>query len=98
MILAAAACAEGQGDAPRELRWVFEHDRWKVLPNAGGLLDQPAGALRRMTACENAYRALRFYSEHGPEPGQSAAWKDEHTDIWTLVQQINDLRENPHGE
>jgi hypothetical protein len=93
MILAAAACAEDHGDAPRELRWVFEHDRWGALPNAGGLLDQPAGAVQRMTACENVYRALRFYAEHGPEPGQLAAWRESHTDIWTIVRHVEELRE-----
>jgi len=92
MILAAAACAEGQDDAPRELRWVFDHDRWGVLPNAGGLLDQPAGALQRMTACENVYRALQFYARHGPEPGQTAAWCESHAEVWAIIQNVEDLR------
>ncbi len=92
MILAAAAFAEGDGDAPRELRWVFDRDRWGALPNGGGLLDQPAGALERMAACENVYRAILFYARNGPPPGELAAWKEEHTNVWRIVRQVEEMR------
>jgi len=92
MILAAADFAAGKGNAPRELQWVFDHDRWGVMPNRGGLLDQPAGAVRRMRECENVYRTVRFYIEHGPEPGHTAEWQSANADTQKILDDIEELR------
>ena len=32
--------------------------QWGALPEAGGLLDQPAGLLRKMSAVKNAYDTI----------------------------------------
>jgi len=40
----------------------------------------------------NVYRAFREYERKGNVPGESAKWKKEHTDIWNIVSQVNELR------
>ena len=64
MILAAADYGEPlTGDPPPDLALAFSCRRWGCLPEAGGLLDQPAGLIRRMSIAENVYNVLRGMAE-----------------------------------
>ena len=56
-------------------------------------MEQPAGLLRKMRQVGNVYRAFREYERKGKVPGESAKWKNEHTDIWNIVSEVNRLRE-----
>lgn len=46
---------------PAELRIAWDIKRWGALPEAGGLLDQPAGVLRRAGVLSDIYDAHRDY-------------------------------------
>ena len=59
-MLAAARYAQGAQDCdppPPELSLAFNCQKWGVLPDAGGLRDQRAGIVNRMTAAMNVYEA-----------------------------------------
>ena len=79
MILAAAACAEQEGPPPPELKLAWQARTWGTLPEPGGLRDQRAGELDRMSAALNTYETIRgFFSSNDWEqwgrtnPGGSA--------------------------
>jgi len=63
MILAAAACADSGGPPPPELELAWQARTWSTLPEPGGLRDQRAGELRRMTAALNAYDTIKEFHE-----------------------------------
>lgn len=53
---------------PPELPIAFKVDQWGTLPDAGGLYDQDAGLLGRMTVYLNIYRAVsKLRSAQGEE-------------------------------
>lgn len=41
----------------------WQSKRWGALPDAGGLLDQPAGLIERMNYAENMYNAFRMWKD-----------------------------------
>ena len=59
--MAAADYAEGKGDAPPELRLAFRCQQWNSLPVSGGILDQPAGLVDKMTVAINVYHGMKAY-------------------------------------
>jgi hypothetical protein len=65
-------------------------DRWKTLPEAGGLLDQPAGMMERMTAALNVHSAFA----HMYSSTDWAKWKAENPDASDLIDRVNELRKN----
>ena len=87
MILGAARAAEG-APPPPELRLAWDCDRWHTLPQAGGVLDQPAGLLERMRQADAVYTAWRLWLASD----QSAAWRNDHKETWTIVRQIEALK------
>jgi hypothetical protein len=50
---------KGDGPPPPELRLLWRIDRYHALPEAGGLNDQPAGLLDRLTILGNVYTAFK---------------------------------------
>lgn len=77
---------------PRLLELSLECEEYRALPYSGGVMEQPAGLLRKMRQVGNVYRAFREYERKGKVPGESAKWKNEHSDIWDIVSQVNELR------
>jgi hypothetical protein len=85
MILAAAACAEDpRQPPPPELALAWQCQRWNALPEAGGLLDQPAGLVQRMTGVDNVFRIWRDFI-HAPN---MSAWKARNPDGWLVVAEV----------
>lgn len=84
MILAAAACADGDGPPPPELTLAWRCEQYHVLPYPGGLLDQPAGLVNRMTAALNAFTVWRAYIQ-APRKGE---WIAANPDGWRIVGEI----------
>lgn len=41
----------------------WQAKRWNALPEAGGLLDQPAGLLERMAYAEDWYTAYKMWND-----------------------------------
>lgn len=68
-------------------------DRYQCLPLAGGVLDQPAGLMRRLRMVLNVYHALKRYLKEGKKPGEMARWRRENEEAWMIVSEINELRE-----
>lgn len=71
-------------------------ERYNALPVSGGVLDQPAGLMRKMSQVMNVYRAYAAYLRDGKQPGNMAKWRSEHSDLWEIVAEIEELREK-HG-
>lgn len=88
MMLAAADYGEGNGDPPPELELVFRCRRWNSLPEAGGLNDQPAGLIQRMSVAENVYQAF-----HGmTNANDLAKWSDANPQMVKLLEAVYRLR------
>ena len=92
MILAAADCAEGKGPPPGELTLGWQAKCWGALPEAGGLKDQPAGLLEKMSTCVSVYDAMRAYK--ACPPGQEGEFSRRQPDAWRIVLSIREMR---HG-
>ena len=78
---------------PALLELALNCENYRALPYSGGVMEQPAGLLRKMRQVNNVYEAVRIYKREGNKPGESAKWKREHSDIWDFVSQVEELRE-----
>jgi len=96
MILAAVNYAEGKGPPPPDLLTAFAARRWGALPEAGGLRDQPAGELDRMSATLNAFDAWSAWMNRDPEP--ATEWVKANPEMWKLVQGLMGLKNDGRGE
>lgn len=75
---------------PAELLMAFDCERYSCLPAAGGVLDQPAGLLRKMTRFMNVYLAFTAYAK--ADKTKMAAWKKNNSEMWQIVKEVNALR------
>jgi len=78
---------------PRLLELALECEEYRALPYSGGVMEQPAGLMRKMRQVNNVYRAFKLYEREGKIPGETAKWKSEHEDVWDIVSQVNELRD-----
>lgn len=78
---------------PRLLELALECEEYRALPYSGGVMEQPAGLMRKLRQVSNIYRAFNAYEKEGKKPGESAKWKNEHEEVWEIVSQVNELRE-----
>ncbi|HOX87902.1 MAG TPA: hypothetical protein PLY04_18135 [bacterium] len=77
---------------PALLELALNCENYRALPYSGGVMDQPAGLLRKMRQVTNVYEAARMYKREGNKPGESAKWKREHQEVWDIVDQVEKLR------
>lgn len=52
-------CITDNAPPPSELKLAWSCERWKTLPDAGGLYDQDYSLLHRMNAFTNIYNAVQ---------------------------------------
>lgn len=99
MILAAAAYAEDakKNAPPPELSLAFQAEQWGVLPEPGGLRDQRAGELDRMTAALNTYRTMKEYKGLRKHEDRQK-WRERNPQAWELYLDVLDLRKNGEEE
>jgi hypothetical protein len=90
MILAVADCADGKGPPPGELQLAWQARGWGALPEAGGLLDQPAGLLDRMSTALSVYDALAAYKKR--PAGHELEFSQKNPREWDVVLRIRELR------
>jgi len=66
------------------------------LPEAGGIRDQGAGELGKMSIVLSIYDAIRSYNDNeGKDVGE---WIKQHkNDAWRIVKRVNELR-NENGK
>jgi len=95
MILAAAAYADDPKHhaPPPALTLYWRTQTYGALPRAGGLDDQPAGLLDRMSAAANVYRAWRGLVQ----ATSKVDWQAAHPDEWGVCQTVMKLR-RAHGQ
>jgi len=87
-MLAAALCAEGEGDPPHELALYWKAQGYSALPRVGGLEDQPAGLLDRMAVASNIYSAWKGLNESK----HKVQWSRDHPDGWAICSRVMELR------
>jgi len=68
-------------------------EQYSALPLAGGLLDQPAGMLKKIRIVMNVFHSVKLYEQQGRKAGEMVKWKQEHEDAWNIISEINELRE-----
>lgn len=78
---------------PALLELALNCENYRALPYSGGVMEQPAGLLRKMRQVRNVYEAIKLYKAEGNKPGKSAKWKREHGEVWEIVSQVEELRE-----
>jgi hypothetical protein len=79
---------------PSLLELGLDCEHFHALPRAGGLLDQPAGLMRKIRQVMNVYHAVKLYEQQGTKAGEMATWRSENQEVWQIVSDINELREN----
>jgi len=52
-------CITANAPPPAELKLAWSCERWKTLPDAGGLYDQDYKLMHRMNAFTNVYNAVQ---------------------------------------
>lgn len=88
MIVAAAACADGNAPPPPELELAWQMEVYHALPERGGLRDQVAGELRRCNAASNAYRTMRAFRQSRDWAG----WAQQNPEAYRLIAWILERR------
>jgi len=77
---------------PALLELAINCENYRALPYSGGVMEQPAGLLRKMRQVNNVYEAVRIYKREGNKPGETAKWKREHEGVWDIVNEVERLR------
>lgn len=77
---------------PALLELALNCENYRALPYSGGVMEQPAGLLRKMRQVQNVYEAFRLYKKEGNKPGEIAKWKRENESVWDIVNQVDGLR------
>lgn len=72
-------------------------ERYKSLPVDGGVLDQPAGLIRKVRRVTNVFHAFKEYETRGRKAGEMAKWKQDNPEFMAVISEINELR-SEHGE
>lgn len=78
---------------PALLELSLNCEEYRALPFSGGVMEQPAGLMRKLRQVGNVYRAFQMYNDEGRKPGETARWKREHEQVWDIVREVNELRE-----
>jgi len=86
--LAAADYGLGEGEPPPEIRMAQLCERWHALPEAGGLLDQPAGLVEKMSIAMNVFNAHKAMLESG----DWATWLTENKQGAEIINWVKELR------
>lgn len=87
------AYADKQQAAPLPLVLAWHAERFKALPEAGGILDQRAQLLHQIAIAGNLYDALSAYRR----ADDKAAWQSTHRDQWRIVSQALLLQAERNG-
>ncbi len=68
-----------------ELTLALQVQEFHALPYAGGILDQPAGLMERMTYALKIFEAWSSWLNR--KGGFESAWITEHPGWWKIVQE-----------
>lgn len=87
-------CAEGDGSPPDELVEWWQCEELHVLPEAGGLRDQPAGLMHRLRTLGHVYRALKAWKDRGEGSSSETSemrFARMYPDYWQVVQRVMEM-------
>lgn len=77
-----------------ELRMAWQSERWHTLPEAGGLLDQPAGLLQRMAVVSNVYNAFKALKASA---GNLVQLANSQPQVLAIVRQVERMEDQYDG-
>lgn len=68
--------------------------RWEMLPEAGGLLDQPAGLMQKLATLLDVYNAHRAWRKalETLDGERLAEWQQQNPDVMELMSRIREER------
>jgi len=78
---------------PRLLELSLNCEEYHALPYSGGVMEQPAGLMHKLRQVGNVYRAIKMWQNEGQKPGETAKWKRQNEQLWSIVREVNELRE-----
>jgi len=81
---------EKRGPQPPELKLKWRCDRYRALPDAGGVRDQEAGLPDRMELAERVYATWSLWQSR--QPGHEGGWAEAHQEEWKTVMAIMELQ------
>ncbi len=84
----AANAADSGGSPPRELVLAWQCLRWSSLPFDGGLFDQPAGLIGRMSSLLTVYNAINAASQ----AKNIAHFANSNPDVMRIVARVEKIR------
>lgn len=61
--------------------------KYSTLPEAGGMRDQPAGDIERMTAASNVYNAVASWHRMFHGGGDIRRWQKHNASDWKTTQE-----------
>lgn len=94
LIVAAGLCATEEGPPPQSLALAWRCHEYHALPEIGGLRDQLAGEVERMSALNNVYRAVRsWYQMFWGGQGDIKIWLKYHKHDWKIVQEWRKMKD-----
>jgi len=89
MIVAVADYVEGNISIPPiELKYVLQSQSYGGLPNDGGLRNQPAGLMIRMSAVYNVWTAFSKFKSAGFNPD----WITNNSELWEIITEVELLK------
>ncbi len=89
MLAAADNAEDPEGCAPPPtLSLAWNCQQWHTLPDAGGLMDQPAGLIARMNVALNIHAAFTGF-RHAEDGAQ---WRKDNPGLARLIMQVGELR------
>jgi len=74
--------------SPPELDLAFQVKQWGTLPEAGGLRDQRAGEIEKLTTLLNVYHAVSGFNR-AEDRGQ---WMRANPQSWEIYKWVTDIR------
>ena len=77
----------GKGPPPPPLLLDWYCQKYRTLPEAGGMRDQHAGDMERMTAVSSVYDAVASWHRMFHGGGDIQRWQRHHADDWKTTQE-----------
>lgn len=87
-MLEAAASAQWDHPAPKELQMAWDCQRWGVPPDGVSLADQPAGLISKMNVAINVFDS--FQSRQAAD--DHVVWTEKNPRAWKIVAHVERIR------
>jgi hypothetical protein len=94
MMAAAEYADDPLGEPPPDLKLAIMCARWNCLPYEGGLMDQPAGTINRMSVAKNIYDACKARMNYKDSEGQTnvVEWTNNNPEAADMLAAVDRMR------